>query len=79
MVETWSIDQSPFQKLNSGNNSQKVWKNKYQSFLVISNFTGFLYFVPNILSGIVGWNKTFDKINIGMQNFSKKMITKRNA
>ena len=27
-------------------------KNRYQSFLVVSNFTEFLYVVPNVLSGI---------------------------
>ena len=43
----------PFQKLNFGNNSQKVRKSSYQSFFALSNFTGILYFVRSILSGIV--------------------------
>ena len=37
----------------SDNSSQKTRKIKYQAFLVLSSFTGFLYFVSNILSGIV--------------------------
>ena len=41
--------QSPFQKLNFGSNSQKTRKSRYQTFLVLSSFTGFLYFVPDIL------------------------------
>ena len=49
--------QSPFQKLNYGNSIKKR-KSKYQTFLFLSSFTGFLYFVPNILSRIVG--KTFN-------------------
>ena len=49
--------QSPFQKLNFGNSSQKVRKSWYQTFLFLSSFTGFLYFVPNILPRIVWANK----------------------
>ena len=45
--------QSSFQKLNFGNSSEKTRKSKYQTFLVLSSFTGFLYFVSNILSRIV--------------------------
>ena len=46
--------QSPFQKLIFGNSSQKTCKCRYQTFLVMSSFTGFLYFVPNnMLSEIV--------------------------
>ena len=52
-VETLSSAQSPFQKLNFGNSSQKTRKSRYQTFLVLSSYTGFLYFVPNILSRIV--------------------------
>ena len=44
--------QSPFQKLDFRNSSQKVHKSRYQSLLVLSNFTGFLYLVPDILFGI---------------------------
>ena len=32
----------------SGHSSQKVCKKRYQSFLVLSNFTGYFYFIPNI-------------------------------
>ena len=28
----------------------KAYKSRYQNFLALSNFIGFLYFVPNILS-----------------------------
>ena len=47
--------QSPFQKLKFGNikkNKKKHAKVDIKIFLVLSNFTGFLYFVQNILSGI---------------------------
>ena len=52
-VVTQASAQSPFHKLNFGSGSQKTRKNRYQTFLVLSSFTGFLYFVPNILSRIV--------------------------
>ena len=42
--------QSHFQKLNFGNSSQKIAKNRYQSLVVLSNITGFVYFIPNVLS-----------------------------
>ena len=50
--QTWveTSAQSPFQKSNFGNNSQKTCKSRYQNFLVLSSCTWFLYFVPNILS-----------------------------
>ena len=35
----------------------KTPKCKYQTFLALSSFTGFLYFTPNILSRIVWTNK----------------------
>ena len=50
--------QSPFRKLKFGNIKKKKKKKKKHAkvdikiFLVLSNFTGFLYFVHNILSGI---------------------------
>ena len=47
------ISQSPFQKLIFGNSSQKSRKTRYQTCFVLSSFTGFLYFVPNILPRIV--------------------------
>ena len=45
--------QHSFQKLNFGNSTQKTRKSRYQTFFILSSFTGFLYFVPNILSQIV--------------------------
>ena len=52
--------QSPYQKLNIGNTSQKTRKSRYQTFPLQSSFTGFLCFVPNILPRIVDcWIKTF--------------------
>ena len=47
--------QSPLQKLNFGSSSQKTRKSRYQTCLVLSSFTGFFYFVPNILPWIVGF------------------------
>ena len=38
-------DQSPYQKLHFGNSTYKVRKIRYQSFLILPNLTGFLYFV----------------------------------
>ena len=49
--------QSPFQKLNFGNSIQKTLKSRYQTFIVLPSFTGFLYFVPSFLSRIVWANK----------------------
>ena len=56
--------ESSFQKLNFGNSIDtnththshthtQTRKSRYPSFLLLSNFTGFLYFVPNILPRIV--------------------------
>ena len=53
-VETQPSTQSPFQKLNFASSSQKTRKSRYQTFLVLSNFTEFLYLVSNILPRIVG-------------------------
>ena len=53
-AETQPSAQSPFQKLNFSSSSQKTRKSRYQTFLVLSSFTGCLYFVPNILPRIVG-------------------------
>ena len=53
-VEIKSSAQSPFQKLNFGSSSKKTGKSRYQTFLVLFSFTGFLNFVPNILPRIVG-------------------------
>ena len=43
--------------LNLVTSSQKINKSRYQSFSVMSNFTGFIYFFPRILSRIVWGNK----------------------
>ena len=51
-VETQPTACLPFQKQHFGNSSQKVCKNRYQSFTALLNFTRFLYFVPDILYGI---------------------------
>ena len=53
LMETEPSAQSPFQQLNVGNSSLKARKSRYQTFLDPSSFTGFLYFVPNILTRIV--------------------------
>ena len=52
-VEIWPSAQPPLEKLNFGNTSQKKHGKVEITFLVHSSFTGFLYFVPNILSRIV--------------------------
>ena len=46
-------NQSPLQKFNFGISIQRACKSKYQTFLVLSSFTGFLNFVSNILPKIV--------------------------
>ena len=56
-MESQPSSQSLFQKLHFDSNSQKTRKSRYQTFLVLSSFTGFLYFVPNILPSIVSANK----------------------
>ena len=53
-METKPSAQSLFKKFDIGNSNQKSGKNGYQTLLFLSNIAGFLYFVPNILSGIVG-------------------------
>ena len=52
-VETQPSAQSSFQKLNVDNSCQKTCKIIYYIFEVLSNFTVFLYFLPNILSRIL--------------------------
>ena len=51
-METKACAKCHFKKLSFGNSSQKARKSGYQTFLVLSTFTGFLYIVPNILAGI---------------------------
>ena len=53
LVKTQHSAQSHSQKLDFSNSSQNVPKSKYQSSLLLSDFTGLLYFVRNILSEIV--------------------------
>ena len=52
-VEMQPSAQSSFHELNFDNSCQKTHKIRKQIFEVLSNFTGFLYFMPNILSRIV--------------------------
>ena len=52
-VETYPCAHSPFKKLNFSNSSPKSHKNRYQTFLDLFSFTGFLYLVPNFLSSII--------------------------
>ena len=52
-METYPSAQSLLQKLNFGSSSQITRKSRYQTFLALSSFTGFLYPVPNILPRIV--------------------------
>ena len=52
-VQTQPNSQSSFQKLNVDNSCQKTRKIRYYIFEVLSNFTVFLQFVPNILARIV--------------------------
>ena len=42
------IGQSPSQNLNFGNISKEIHKTRHQKFVVLSSFTGFFSFVPNI-------------------------------
>ena len=51
-VETEPSAQFLSQKLNFCNSSQKIRQSRYQSFVVLSNYIWFLYFIPNILSKI---------------------------
>ena len=51
LVETCAL--SSFQKINFVKSSQKRLKIRYQIFVVLSNFTVFLYFVSNIFSEII--------------------------
>ena len=48
-METLPSAQSSLHKLNFGNISQKILKSRYQSPVVLSNSTGFLYSATNIL------------------------------
>ena len=52
-MEVLLFAQSSIQKLNFCNSSERAGQIRYQSFSVLSSFTRFIYFVPNILPGIV--------------------------
>ena len=56
-VEALRSPQSPLQKFNFCNSSQRTRKSRYQSFLYLPRFTRYLYLVPNILPKIVWTNK----------------------
>ena len=82
-METQPSVQSSFQKLNFDNNCQKTRKIREQIFEPLSKFTGFLYFVPNILSRIVdhwskngSFNKKVKKKNRGYKESMEKMERK---
>ena len=47
-METEPSASSPFQKLIFGNSSQETRKSRYQTFLILSSFTGCLYFFPGL-------------------------------
>ena len=52
----------PFQKYNFENRCHEVRKYRYQSLLELFNFTQFLYFVLNVLSGIIDYYHHFYQI-----------------
>ena len=58
-VETQPSSQSSFQKLYIDISCQKARKIRYYIFEVLSNFTVFLYFAPNILARIVDPRRYF--------------------
>ena len=62
--------QSPLQKLRFGSSSQKTRKSRYQTFLVLSSYTGFLYFAPNILPRIV--DKPCFQHHLAFEELSKR-------
>ena len=74
--------QSSILKKNFCNSGQKLRRSSYQSFLLLSSFTWFLYLCSNILSRIVCLNKfvynsgeSFSNFNIlifvSLQSFSQ--------
>ena len=63
-----------FWQWNFFNSSQKLWKSRYQSFLVESNFNRFLYFVPNIFSTIVCVNSSQCPLNFNTLVFFMTLI-----
>ena len=49
----------PIPEIKFGNSSQKARTNRYQTFLFLYSFSGFLYFVSNILFGIEAPRRCF--------------------
>ena len=67
------METSSFQKSNFGNGNQKTRKSRYKTFLVLFSFTGFLYFVPNILPRIVGFTWFCNLLEISRPNVLWKL------
>ena len=67
--------QSPFQKSKFCNSSHKVRKSRNQTLLLLSNITGFLYFIPNISSRIAGEPKVnqFPSFNLPLNVFFERI------
>ena len=63
-METQPSAQFSFQELNFDISCQKTRKIRQQIFEVLSNFTGYFYFVPNILFRIVGLDMDTNIVNI---------------
>ena len=49
-VEAQPSSQSPLHKLNFGKSNRKIYKSRYQSFLDLCNFIGFLYYTGFLYS-----------------------------
>ena len=66
------------QKLSFDNSCQNLRKIRYRRFLVLSTFASFSYFLPNILSLIVGIARYVAKkdplanLNISHKKFGEK-------
>ena len=52
-LKTQPSAQFHFQKWNFNTSGQKLRKSRYQSFLILPSFAWLLYYLPNILSGII--------------------------
>ena len=60
--ETWCLFSLPEKYF--GSISLKIQKSRYQSFLVLSNFTWLFYLLPNILFRIVGIKFLYSELSI---------------
>ena len=59
---------------------KKTRKSRYQTFLVLSSFTGFFYFIPKILPRIVGIRDgDFDDRDVGTGAASRSDADTREA